>query len=89
MAALQSPDDEDASTNEDRFARQDFHKYSYWSSATAIIAIVVAIVAVFIYWPYDDSQRKRLGRRVPDGPLFPRRQTIGATGGDGLHEVPA
>ena len=49
MAAPESPDDNDASTNEDRFARQDFQKYSHLSSALAIIAIVIAIAAVFIF----------------------------------------
>lgn len=49
MAAPQSPDDEDTSTSEDRFARQDVNRYSQWSSAVAIIVIVIAIAAVFIY----------------------------------------
>lgn len=49
MAAPQSSDNKDTSTSEDRFARQDFNKHSHWSSAAAIIAIVVAIAAIFVY----------------------------------------
>ena len=48
MVTPQSPDDEDASSNEDRFARQDFHRHSRLSSAVAII-IIIAIATVFAY----------------------------------------
>lgn len=49
MAASQSRDDEEASTNEDRFARQDFNRHSRLSSAVALIAIVSTIAAVVVY----------------------------------------
>lgn len=49
MVTPQSPDDEDASSNEDRFARQDFHRHSRLSSTVAVIAIVITIAAVFTY----------------------------------------
>jgi hypothetical protein len=49
MNAPRSPDDKDASTSEDRFARQDFNKYGHRSSAVTFIAIIVTIAAVFIY----------------------------------------
>jgi hypothetical protein len=48
MTAPQSPGDEDSSTSEDRFARQDFRRYSHWSSAVAIIAVVIVIAVVFV-----------------------------------------
>jgi uncharacterized membrane protein len=50
MAAPPLDDEKDASSGEDRFARQDFNRYSHWSSAVAIIAILIAIAAVFIYF---------------------------------------
>jgi hypothetical protein len=49
MVAPPPDDEEDASSGEDRFARQDFNRYSHWSSAVAIIAIFIAIAAVLIY----------------------------------------
>ncbi len=50
MVTPQPPDDEDTSSSEDRFARQDFQKHSRLSSAVAVIVvIVITIAAVFTY----------------------------------------
>jgi hypothetical protein len=49
MVAPQGPDERDASTNEDRFARQDFQRYSRLSSAVTIVAVVITIAAICIY----------------------------------------
>ena len=49
MPRRRSPDHKDTSTNEDRFARQDVRRYSGWSSAVAITAIVIIIGIVLVY----------------------------------------
>lgn len=40
---------DDRSTNEDRFGRQDFQKYSTRSSVVAIIAILVILGVVYFF----------------------------------------
>jgi hypothetical protein len=46
---LMAEQPEDSSTNEDRFARQDFYKSSPWSSAVAIIGIAVIVGLVYFF----------------------------------------
>jgi hypothetical protein len=50
MVTPRPPDDEDISSSEDRFARQDFQRHSRLSSAVAVITvIVITIAAVLTY----------------------------------------
>jgi anti-sigma-K factor RskA len=49
MAEPQSRGNQDLSTSEDRFARQDSEGSSHWSSATAAVAVVVVVAIVLIY----------------------------------------
>ena len=49
MAGPRLPNHKDTSTSEDRFARNNVRKYSGWSSAVVITAIVIIVGIVFIY----------------------------------------
>jgi hypothetical protein len=46
---LMAEQQDDPSTNEDRFARQDFHKSSSWSSAVAIVGVAVIVGLVYFF----------------------------------------
>jgi hypothetical protein len=41
---------DDSSTNEDRFARQDFSKSSRWSTAVVIVVIMAVIVGLVYFF---------------------------------------
>jgi hypothetical protein len=40
----------DPSTNEDRFARKDFRKYSVWASVIVIIGLAIITGLVFYFF---------------------------------------
>jgi len=40
---------DDHSTNEDRFGRQDAERYSAWSSLTAVIVVAIVIGLVYFF----------------------------------------
>jgi hypothetical protein len=44
--------DENSSTDEDRFGRQDNRGYSGWSSAVVIIITIITVVVVGIVFAY-------------------------------------
>ena len=48
MTEPRLPNDRNASSSEDRFGRQDDRKYSGWSSAFVIVAILVVLAIVFL-----------------------------------------
>jgi hypothetical protein len=50
MTEPRLPNDRNASTSEDRFGRQDDRKYSGWSSAITIAAIVIILGIAFYYY---------------------------------------
>jgi hypothetical protein len=50
MTEPRLPNDRNASSSVDRFGRQDDRKYSGWSSAIAISAIVIILGIAFYYF---------------------------------------